>query len=83
MGSISELMTQIDNIKSEISDNDYLSMVNNLASIKQREENLERRIRKLKRQAFKYHYMLQSVTEYGISNEYDSDSGELMFIDTF
>lgn len=83
MGSISDLMTLIDNIKSEIPDNDYLSMVNKLALIKQKEENLERRIRKLKRQSFKYHYMLQSVTEYGLSNEYDSDSGELMFIDTF
>ena len=39
MGSISDLMTLIDNIKSEIPDNDYLSMVNKLALIKQKEEN--------------------------------------------
>lgn len=83
MGSISELMTLLDNIKSEIPDNDYLSMVNKLALIKKEQENHLRRIRKLKRQAFKYHYQLQSVTEYAMSNEYDSDSGELLFIDSF
>lgn len=83
MASISELMTLIDNIKSEIPDNDYLSMVNKLAIIKKEHEQLERRIRKLKRKAFKFHYQLQSVTEYAMDNEYDSDSGELLFIDSF
>ena len=82
---ITEMMSRLDTVKSQIPDGDYLFLVNKLASVKKEVENYQRRIRKLKRQAFRFHLQLQAVTEYTMDREYSSDSDDstLLYIDSF
>ena len=82
---ISELMSRLDTVKTELPDADYLFLVNKLASVKKEVEAYQRRIRKLKRQAFRFHLQLGAVTDFCMDREYSSDSDDstLLYIDSF
>ncbi len=80
---ITELLNKVENIKTEISDSSYLTIVNSISEIKHQENQFKKQLSRVKRKAYKLHWQLSAITEYGVAQEYDSDSSDLVFIETF
>ncbi len=81
---ITDLLNKIENIKTKITDASYIDLVNSLAIIKKDQDNETRRIRRLKKKAYKLHFQLTAITDYAIAQEYDTDGdGDLVFMETF
>ncbi len=81
---IDSLVSLVDNFKEKITDNEYMVIMNTIGLARQNQLDLKKKLRRLRRKCYKIHYQLQSVTEYAVSQEFDSESeADLLFLESF
>ena len=81
---IDSLVSLVDNFKEKLTDNEYMVVVNTIGSGRQDHLDLRKKLRRLRRKCYKIHYQLLAVTEYAVSQEFDSESeADLLFLESF
>tara|TARA_R100000541_G_scaffold50588_2_gene57810 strand:+ start:512 stop:769 length:258 start_codon:yes stop_codon:yes gene_type:complete len=81
---IDSLVSLVDNFKEKITDNEYMVIMNTIGLARQSQLDLKKKLRRLRRKCYKIHYQLQAVTEYAVSQEFDSESeADLLFLESF
>ncbi len=81
---IDSLVSLVDNFKEKITDNEYMVIMNAIGLARQNQLDLNKKLRRLRRKCYKIHYQLQAVTEYAVSQEFDSESeADLLFLESF
>jgi len=81
---IDSLVSLVDDFKEKITDNEYMVIMNTIGVARQQQLDLKKKLRRLRRKCYKIHLQLQAVTEYAVSQEFDSESeADLLFMESF
>ena len=80
---ITDLMSKIENVKTEIRDASYIDLMNLIAQIKDEKEKDRVRILRLKKKAYKLHYQMNAITDWAVAQEWENEDGDLVFIENF
>lgn len=81
---IDSLVSLVDNFKEKLTDNEYMVIMNTIGMARQNHLDLKKKLRRLRRKCYKVHFQLMAVTDYAVSQEFDSDSeADLLFLESF
>jgi len=81
---IDSLVSLVDDFKEKLTDNEYMVIMNTIGMVRQNHLDLKKKLRRLRRKCYKVHFQLMAVTEYAVSQEFDSDSeADLLFLESF